>query len=61
VDKEQCRGWCKVALKRTDAGLVLPVHWGGDSEKGWFRMVKTKRKSLFLREQGLSLFLQGLQ
>jgi hypothetical protein len=58
VDKEQYGGWCRLALKRAVAPLVSQVQLGV-SEKGWFRMFKTK--SLFLREGSLSSFLQGLQ
>jgi hypothetical protein len=41
-------------------GLIGPV-WLGGSEKGWYSVVKTKCKSLFLIEEGLLSFPQGLQ
>jgi hypothetical protein len=47
VDKEQCGGWCKVALKSVITGLVSQVQ-GGVFKKSWFWMVETK--SHFLRE-----------
>jgi len=39
MDKEQCGGWYRLALRRSVAGLVSQVQLG-ILEKVWFRMVR---------------------